>query len=317
MKRVSIVVPIYNVASYLPICLDSIYKQIKDDYELILVDDGSTDNSGNICDTYKIKYPSTIVIHKENGGLSDARNVGVDIASGKYVYFVDSDDWLVPNAIEELVECAERNQCEVVQSGFYYSYEERQLCSFTPEKENRLVLFSREKAMRELIRNVDIKNFAWGKLYLTSIVKKYKFPKGLYFEDVYWKHHIIHDITRYAIMYIPLYYYRQRTDSISGDFSIRNLDLLKGAELRLGFVKNNYPQFYDLMLSKYWLLTTTFYRTSKRNDDDYVRKTFKDYWNYANETYERPLKYRILYSSMFQLFTRVIGFIRRLFQKGL
>lgn len=316
-KLVSIVVPIYNVAEYLPTCLNSVYSQLRDDYEIILVDDGSTDNSGNICDSYKAQYPSTIVIHKENGGLSDARNVGIEVASGKYVFFVDSDDWLAPQAIEELLECAERNQCEVVQSGFYYSYEEYQMCSFSHEQGNRLVLLSREEAMCELIKNVDIKNFAWGKLYLTSIVKKYKFPKGFYYEDIYWKHYIIHNVNRYALLYKPLYYYRQRTDSISGDFSIRAIDLLKGAELRLRFVKNNYPQFYDLMLGKYWLLTTTFYRRSKTYADNLVRKTFKEYWIYANETYERPFKYRMLYSSMLQLFVRAMDFLKRLCKKGI
>lgn len=314
-KIISIIVPIYNVADYLEQCLDSIYGQLKEDYELILVDDGSTDNSGNICEEYKKRFPTTILIHKKNGGLSDARNAGVDIALGKYIYFVDSDDWIAPNAIEDLLECAEKNQCEIVQSGFYYAYEDHLLCSYPEEKMNGVSLLSKEEAMVELIRNVNVKNFAWGKLYLASIVKKNKFPKGLYFEDSYWKHYIINEANRYALLYKPLYFYRQRNDSISGDFSIRNIDLLKGYEERLKFIKEQYPQNLDLILSKYWELTTRFCRIARKQDDCTLKNAYGEYWKYAIQTYERSMKYKIVYSSIFQSLLRVYNYLKRLLLK--
>jgi len=98
MKTVSVVIPIYNVQDYLTKCLNSLYDQLNDTIEVILVNDGSTDNSLEICRKYAEKYPNTIVIDKENGGLSDARNVGTEAASGEYIYYLDSDDWLAPGA---------------------------------------------------------------------------------------------------------------------------------------------------------------------------------------------------------------------------
>ena len=123
MKSISIIIPIYNVQDYLKKCLDSLYLQTRPDYEIILVNDGSTDNSLSICKEYKEKYPDTILIDKHNGGLSDARNTGVAVATGRYIYFLDSDDWLAPNAIRPLYDMAINKNCEVVQGGFLYAYE--------------------------------------------------------------------------------------------------------------------------------------------------------------------------------------------------
>lgn len=97
MNSISVIVPVYNVQPYLPKCLNSLYDQFNDTIEVILVNDGSTDNSLEICRKYAERYPNTIVIDKENGGLSDARNVGTEAASGEYVYYLDSDDWVAPD----------------------------------------------------------------------------------------------------------------------------------------------------------------------------------------------------------------------------
>ena len=120
--KVSIIVPIYNVEKYIHKCIDSILSQTFTDFELILVDDGSPDKCGEICEQYALKDNRIKVVHKENGGLSDARNAGIDVASGKYIYFIDSDDWISPNSIISLLNFAEDNQCEIVQGGFYYAY---------------------------------------------------------------------------------------------------------------------------------------------------------------------------------------------------
>jgi len=115
MKTVSVIVPIYNVEVCLRKCLDSLYAQVDDTIEVILVNDGSTDSSPEICQEYISRYPSTIYVDKENGGLSDARNAGTKVASGKYVYYLDSDDWLASDTIRTLYAFAEANNCEVVQ----------------------------------------------------------------------------------------------------------------------------------------------------------------------------------------------------------
>lgn len=312
---VSIIVPIYNVGEYLQKCLDSIYSQLKDCYEIILVNDGSTDNSVNICNEYKKRYPRTILINKENGGLSDARNAGIDVATGKYIYFIDSDDWISPNSIISLLNFAEDNQCEIVQGGFYYAYENQMLYSNGKIKENsKPFCIDREEAMMELIKNDYIKNFAWGKLYLTSIVKEHKFLKGVYFEDSYWQHHIIDKITRYGVVPLPLYFYRQRTSSISGDFSIRNIDLLKGYESRISFIEVYYPQLYNLMMDKFWEIASNCYRISKNIKDNTIKIEYKKYWLYINSKYHRSLKNKIKYSRLFQMLLKALNYGKRLFK---
>lgn len=288
MIQLSIIIPIYNVSNYLKRCLDSVYSQIEDNWEVILVDDGSTDDSGEICEESKSKYPQTIVIHKENGGLSDARNVGIEIASGEYIYFLDSDDWLDPNAISTLLNFAIISNCEIVQGGFYYTYDDYLLY------DNRKIsidqthfILNRKDAMTELIKNEYIKNFAWGKLYKSSLVKKYLFPKGKYFEDSYWQHLIVNEINNYGVIPTPLYYYRQRESSISGQFNIKSLDLLKGYEDRLNFISNYYPQLVDLMAIQLWNISANMLLASKGTE---YNAMFIDYWEYLNDEYKEYFK---------------------------
>lgn len=308
MKQVSIIIPIYNVEKYLKQCLDSLYPQTTPSMEVILVNDGSTDKSLEICKEYKEKYPSTIIINKENGGLSDARNTGTAIATGKYIYYLDSDDWLAPDALEQLYNFAEEHQCEVVQGNFFYAYNDHLLLDNRYIKEEQSVfILSRKKAMKELIKNEYIKNFAWGKLYLTSIAKKYPFKKGAYFEDAFWQHHIINEVNRYGVLPTPLYYYRQRENSISGNFSIRNLDLLKGYEERLKFIQKDFPKLSTIMMEKFWQILTSFYRISQQNQDEIVRREFQCYWKRMNSLYSPSLKIRIQNSWSYRFYQRIFN----------
>ena len=124
MPVLSVIIPVYNVHKYLSYCLDSLYAQVDGTVEVVLVNDGSTDESLNICRKYADACSNTIIIDKENGGLSDARNVGTNTATGDYIYYLDSDDWLAPNAIRTLYDYAIENDCEIVQGGFYYAYDD-------------------------------------------------------------------------------------------------------------------------------------------------------------------------------------------------
>lgn len=322
---VSIVIPIYNVSGYLRECLDSVYSQIKESWEVILVDDGSTDESGNICKEYRQKYSQTLVIHKENGGLSDARNAGIEIAKGEYIYFLDSDDWLAPNAIQTLLDFAIKNNCEIVQGGFYYAYNSYLLY------DNRRIdidqtpfVLNREEVMVELIKNEYVKNFAWGKLYKTSIVKKYLFQKGKFFEDSFWQHLIVNETNNYGVIPTPLYFYRQRETSISGKFSIKSLDLLSGNEERLNFITNNYPQLTNLMAKQLWYISANMLLASKKSD---TYADYKDYWRYVNfkyseifsKAFKTNLKYRIgrKYTIILIIYNFINRIKNRLFAKKL
>ena len=315
MKSISIIIPIYNVENYLAQCLDSIYSQLTPTMEVILVNDGSKDNSLAICQEYLKKYPGTILIDKKNGGLSDARNAGTEKATGKYVFYLDSDDWLVPNTLQQLYDFAEKNQCEVVQGNFYYAYNDYLLFDdrFIKEDQAPFVLDNNE-AMKELIKNEYIKNFAWGKLILTSIAKKYPFPKGLFFEDAYWKHHIIHETTKYGVLSTPICYYRQREGSISGNFSIRNLDLLKGYEERMKFIKENYPNLTDAMTKFFWQIAYTFYHISLNSSNEFLKLEFKNYWRNIHKNYPISITNKCRNTGLYPLFKRILG---KLFGKKL
>lgn len=244
---VSVVIPVYNVATYLPQCLDSLSNQ---DYEggmeIILVDDGSTDSSSAICEEFCLSFPQAILLRQENKGLSEARNAGIMAARGDWLFFLDSDDWLAPQALSNLLSFANANMCDIVIGSFYYAFNDHLLHDDRWFDNQDFFILTREEAMRELILQHFFKNFAWGKLYRTTIVKKHLFRPHVFFEDVYWQHLIVHEANRVGVVTRPLYYYRQRANSISGQFTERNLDLLKGAKERLEFLKKEYEHLVPL-----------------------------------------------------------------------
>lgn len=241
----SIVIPIYNVASYLRQCLDSISDVFDDKrFEILLINDGSTDGSDKIAAEYEKSHANIAVINKENGGLSDARNAGLEISRGEFVVFIDSDDWMERGAIVKMLDFIEETGCDVVQCDLYYTYEDHVLYE---KKEEQPVFYSNTEAMYELIRGSHIKNFAWGKIYRRSVIGNCRFEKGKFFEDSFWQHQIIGKSKQVGCMNMTLYYYRQRNGGISGTFSNRNFDLIQGYFERLSYVESNYPQFVSVM----------------------------------------------------------------------
>ena len=270
--RISVILPIYNVEPYLRQCVDSIGLLGHEDVEIILVNDGSTDGSPEICAEYAQKWNNVILINKANGGLSDARNWGTEAAKGDFIYYLDSDDWLAPDAIEILYRFAQENNCEVVQGGFYYAFpdylefDDRWL-----KDDDKPFVLNREDAMLNLMRNRFVKNFAWGRLYKAEIAKKYQFPFGKYFEDSYWQHLIINEINRYGVIPAPLYYYRQRRDSISGRSGKKILDLFRGLEEQLAFVSKHYPNLTGIVADKIWLESYSYRNWDKEFHDQFIR----------------------------------------------
>ena len=255
MNSLSVIVPIFNVEEYLPQCLDSLFKQdAPGAIEVILIDDGSSDSSPTICDDYLRRFTNVSVIHQENKGLSEARNAGISVASGDWIFFLDADDWLAPMALNTLLGFAETQSCDMVVGSFYYAYPSYLLYDNRWFKNQTPFIMTREEAMRELILQHFFKNFAWGKLYRTAIVKEHLFRPHVFFEDVYWQHLIVHDAQRIGVITQPLYYYRQRANSISGTFSARNLDLLKGNEERFRFIMDRYPALTELAAKAFWSL---------------------------------------------------------------
>lgn len=302
---VSVVVPIYKVELYLRRCVDSILNQTYTHLEIILVNDGSPDQCGDIADSYALKDNRVRVIHKHNGGLSDARNAGMQVVTGDYTMFVDSDDWLEKTMIEELVDKSIHYKAEVVQSAFYYAYDDYlQLDTrYFSDKDDPVVL-NNKQLMYELVINEKIKNFAWGKLYQTSLIKDIPFRKGVLFEDVFWAHHVMHRVNTYVIIHLPLLYYYQRNDSIVASYSPKNLDMIRGLKERHLFIEmyyseltsESYKSLLKANLTHYTLLLANRKNGSNRFYRKKIQKYIKRYFNHFNRSVQadRHLKNQLL-----------------------
>lgn len=185
--KVSIVIPVYNVESYLHECLDSVIGQTYHDWEVLLIDDGSTDSSGNICDEYAAQYENIRVVHQKNGGLSDARNTGLNYSSGEYIYFLDSDDYIVPEAIEHLVDNIERNQADFVFFDAFVVFtdcpEDDSVMRYTRRKEYQAK--AGRDMLLELLQSDDYRTAVQLMLFRTQYIRDngLTFMKGILHED--------------------------------------------------------------------------------------------------------------------------------------
>lgn len=216
---VSVVIPIYLVADYLPTCIESVLKQTYSEKEIILVDDGSPDSSPEICDEYAALYPNIKVIHKKNGGLSDARNVGIETATGEYVLFLDGDDyWDDVNALDKLIQRVTLTNADVLNFSFMKYYEDTGEKSPYFHGVSHMPLYLQKK--KEQLDYLAEKN-----LYLSSACSKMirrelfsdnlLFEVGAYSEDVEWSARLIQSAKSMDFICLNFYCYRQRKDSIS------------------------------------------------------------------------------------------------------
>lgn len=237
---ISIIVPIYKVEEYLPRCVESILGQTYRDFELILVDDGSPDGCGAICDEYAARDSRVRVIHKENGGLSDARNAGLEIARGEYIAFVDSDDWVSPRYLERLLEGLESTGSDICECGILRT--EGESC---PEDsvDSAPEVFDAVSALEQLICDGAFHQYVWNKLYRREVIGQIRFPKGKTNEDEFWTYQIFGRAKSAAKIDGALYNYFQRPGSIMGtEYSLKRLDGLEAKQQRQRYVEQNFPQ---------------------------------------------------------------------------
>lgn len=239
-ELVSIIVPIYKVEKYLNRCIESIVHQTYDFLEIILVDDGSPDQCPDICDAWAKKDSRIRVIHKQNGGLSDARNAGLSVATGKYIAFVDSDDWIHPQMYERLIKVAEITGSDIVNCKYETSYEEK--IDILEEESLEHKVLNVEEALKSLILEKNIRQVVWNKIYRRKILKGIWFEKGKFHEDEFWTYRVIANANHITDLDFIGYYYFQREDSIIGKvYSLKRLDVLEAKEKRFQFIANNFP----------------------------------------------------------------------------
>lgn len=225
---VSVIVPIYNVEKYLRRCVDSIIEQTYRDFELILVDDGSPDNCPIICDEYAQKYEFITVVHKKNGGLSDARNAGTKNARGQYVTYIDSDDFVSKDYLQSLVELIFKYNAEIAVGGIYTFYDDKHIKLKSVDE--KTYCYNGLDALKNMLYQNNLDSSACAMVILKSIALQYPFPYGKYHEDEFTTYKYYLYANKVAISTKPIYYYYQRQDSIMHVFGQASMDELDAAD---------------------------------------------------------------------------------------
>lgn len=247
MKKISVIIPVYNMEKYLDKCVSSVLKQTYKNLEIILVDDGSKDSSPALCDEYAKKDERIKVIHKVNGGLSEARNFAIDIATGDYIGFVDSDDYVAEDMFESLYNLCEQYNADISIESFY---EIRKDKIVSCANSGKLQLLTREEAQIELLRDTNIQSYAWNKLYKRELFETgIRYPVGKTFEDIATTYLLFEKSNKIVRQEKPIYYYVRRDDSLT---EARNY--------------SNYKSYIEINMEKYLYLFEK-YAGNKRVQD--------------------------------------------------
>lgn len=243
---ISVIIPIYKVEKYIVRCVESIVNQTYTNLEIILVDDGSPDNCPQICDDYAEKDNRIKVVHKENGGLSDARNAGMKVATGDYISFIDSDDYVSLEMYQDMINAAINNKADIVECNVNYDYNGR-IEKYNDDK--YAVYNDNYSVMEAYIKHYHIKTVVWNKLYERKLLNDIEFEFGKYNEDEFFTYKVLAKVSSYVHLDKYYYYYFQRSDSIMGSsFSLKQLDSVEGCMKRAEFIRQNYGDLYFYVL---------------------------------------------------------------------
>ena len=254
MPKVSIIVPVFNVEKYLTKCLESLVSQTFSDIEIILVNDGSTDDSKKICEKFASKDKRIIIINKENGGVSSARNLGIEHSKGKYISFVDSDDYIANDMIEFLVRNIERTDADISTCGHYDCYMNKDsIKKYHFKNSNESGVLSSHQALQESLIGGKISLLPYDKLYKRELFDNIKFPIGVIYEDSAVIPKVMTQISKVYYSFSPKYYYVRRVNSITNSkFSYRNFDIIKVNKQNFEMVKEHHK--YALKHAEFRLL---------------------------------------------------------------
>lgn len=266
---ISVIVPVYNVERYLEKCIESICCQTFADLEIILVDDGATDRSGAICDEWSRRDPRIRVIHKENGGLSDARNAGMEVAVGDWYMFVDSDDTITPDTIERLYKAATQHQCEMAVCNMVRIYDDGATEPFYNPASELTVLDGNQRF--ETLKQPS----ACNKLFRAELFRDVRFPKGKFYEDTFVYHILAHRANRIVLTGHDGYYYLSRRESILGQpkYTDRYFDLIEAVYERVTYLLAHAVPHYgeEACLSLYAAVS---------NGEKHLVKTEENAWKF-------------------------------------
>lgn len=281
-NKISVIVPVYNVEAYLHRCVDSIINQTYQNIEIILVNDGSPDKSGKICDEYATKDRRIIVIHKINEGSSCARNAGLDIATGDYISFVDSDDYINVSMLEKMLANILKFDLDVIEIPPKFSYDNKIF-------DDKLIIENPISASKRIIENV---TFAvWRRVFKKSIIEGMRFIPGIIHQDVFYTMDMLKKITRYGFLNSELYYYNSDSDSIiRSKYSLHKITIaIRATEYIIENIidhpdlktplKNYIANYYT---DHFFLLSRNIYIDPERHFRKKIKKEMLKYLNFKN-----------------------------------
>lgn len=278
---ITVIVPVYNVEKYLKKCIDSIINQTYPNLEIILVDDGATDNSGAICDMYAAQDNRIVVLHKENGGLSDARNAALDIAKGEYITLVDSDDSVTTDYVEYMHRLLIQNEADISACELKKVYADTDELDVCQEKVEQ---FSGVDALEHLLYQRKVAPCAVCKLYKREVFDGIRYPKGMHYEDLATIYKVLHKCDKIVLGKEQKYYYYQRTNSIMNDtFNPKKMHRIYVANDLKEYVDKYYPQLRAATSARCFLAGLQVFREIPAN---------KKYKQYRDEAWKQIVTYR-------------------------
>ncbi len=291
-KCISVIVAIYNMENYLERCIQSILSQTYDNLEILLVDDGSTDRSGRICEKYQKKDSRIVWLQKENGGVADARNYGMARNHGEFIAFVDPDDWIEEDFFEKLIMQIEDNQADIACIGFDYVNDHG---SWLPEHQVKNVTMNQKQCLRRLCENRWFTSHLWNKLYRREVFENIRFPYGENYEDISVMHEVIKNADVVVCSNTILYHYFMHSASIIHVMSVKNeLDNFRAYCRRLEAVKGYYEKRRVLKCCAW-----SGYRILFLSDNHFGWKEYrevKDFWKNNRKICCLGLKYFLFYT---------------------
>lgn len=314
---ISIIVPVYKVEPYLDRCIRSIVEQTYTNLEILLVDDGSPDRCGEICDAWAEKDSRIRVIHKENGGAGLARNVALDEAKGSLFGFLDSDDFIAPDMYRQLlsllndeVDIAECGICEVVGDVF-------------PEESGsgEVSVYGKEEAMRFHIHDEMFRQTVWNKLYKRNVIGEIRFPEGNLIDDEFFTYRVIGNANKLARLENNLYAYRQQPNSVMHrPFSVKRMQGLQAICQRLDYLRENMPELVNEAKCCLFITCLAFMQDSIRYlREDELKKAKASIYEALRETdglriqKSSPLKRKLLFNAAqtdFERTCRLLNFLQ-------
>ena len=293
MDKVSIIVPVYNVEDCLSYCVDSLRQQTYKNIEIILVDDGSTDRSGEICDQYAQEDERIRVLHIENGGQSRARNIGVQATSSNWIMFLDSDDYYDLKAVEYLVALRDKYEVDLVVTSIVEvrTYQtELNTDDISLENSEKL---DRYTGLVRMFYGNSVGTHPGGKLYKKEILLQYPYPEGMIYEDLAMAYEHIQDCPEIAVGYRSVYkYYRRMGSTVNSKYSNRLLDFYKAMEWNRGYIERDYPNDKEMRraLNVRYVFNGLHVVHAMLGSDMYsdVNKIRKEYTRYFNDIIPNP-----------------------------